>query len=374
LQDLLLHLLEEDGHKLIKSGNRNYLVCCPFHDDKKPSCSIYLPDAGKGYRYKCFSCQASGDAAEYLHQARGMPIKDALEVQNGKRNPHGRYQVKKKYQPKQHTKNSKELVILDALPGNHVARYTYRDRHGQILFVVQRYEKGAQKFFGQYTRRTDGKWQKGMRMNAQRPLYGLFTLTHSDPKRQVLVVEGEKCADLVRKNFTKASVVSWFGGSSAVGRTDWQPLYGRTVALCADSDSVGYLAMYEIAKRLEGHCTIKFVLPEHTQSGEDPVDIGDIIESCDTAQVKQWIVDHTYAYSANLKSRMEKLIAHEQKQKNKKRNQGREKELLHKHKPSAKITPYAKADKTLEAMYHRGGKRYKTQLTDREICNHANNE
>ena len=211
-------------------------------------------------------------------------------------------------------------------------------------------------------------------MNAQRPLYGLFTLTHSDPKRQVLVVEGEKCADLVRKNFTKASVVSWFGGSSAVGRTDWQPLYGRTVALCADSDSVGYLAMYEIAKRLEGHCTIKFVLPEHTQSGENPVDIGDIIESCDTAQVKQWIVDHTYAYSANLKSRMEKLIAYEQKQKNKKRNKGRAKELLYKHMPSAKITPYAKADKTLEALYYRGGKRIQSQFTDREICNHANND
>lgn len=346
--DLLIQLLEEDGHKLVKQGS-NFMVCCPFHDDKNPSCSVFMPDGKQDYRYKCFVCDARGDAVEYMHQARGIPIKEALEIRDGKRNIYGTYKVKKNYVPKQNQGHSKEVAILDALPTNHVARYTYRDRYGKVLFVVQRYEKGAKKFFGQYSKRSDGKWQKGMIMKSGRPLYGLYTLLQSSTNRQVLVVEGEKCADLVRKNFSKATVVSWFGGSKSVGQTDWQPLYGRTVSLCADSDSVGYLAMYEIAKRLEGHCEIKFVLPPLSKGKEKPIDIGDIIEQSEPEVVKDWIKRHTLSYSAETKGRMERLVKYEHEQKRRKRDSRQVGETVHRNKANGKMDYRGGTDRDLFA-------------------------
>lgn len=37
-------------------------MLCPFHNDKRPSCSVY--DGGK--KYKCFSCGAQGDVFSFV--------------------------------------------------------------------------------------------------------------------------------------------------------------------------------------------------------------------------------------------------------------------------------------------------------------------
>ncbi len=39
--------------------NRNGMACCPFHDDKYPSMSLWK-------RYHCFGCQADGDAISFV--------------------------------------------------------------------------------------------------------------------------------------------------------------------------------------------------------------------------------------------------------------------------------------------------------------------
>ena len=50
--------------KLKKSG-KNYMACCPFHQEKTPSFSV---NAEKQFYY-CFGCGAGGNALGFVHQA-----------------------------------------------------------------------------------------------------------------------------------------------------------------------------------------------------------------------------------------------------------------------------------------------------------------
>ena len=309
MSDLLLRLLEADGHKLEQAG-KGYKMRCPFHDDKNPSCSVFQTPRGR-WRYKCFACQASGDDVEYMVQARGMDIQDAIAVRDGKRAPSGEYVPPERAHDGRRKEQAARKHIVNSLPSNAVARYDYTDADANILFVVQRYHSEGKKFFGQYSRLPDGRWQKGMTLKNNRPLYNLFDLLNGDPSKQVLVVEGEKCADLVREAFPKACVVSWFGGCNAYALTDWTPVHGRNVVLCADSNDVGYLAMYGVAQLLREQCgKVQFVLPPRTDpEGEKEYDIGDLIERSGKSpkEIKEWLRQHTRPYSRQLENSMEKL-------------------------------------------------------------------
>jgi len=73
-----------------------------------------------------------------------------------------------------------------------------------------------------------------MAFDDPRPLYGLDRLGDG----AVLVVEGEKCADAARAVLPpELSVVTWPGGSKAVGKADWSPLAGRKVIVWPDCDA-----------------------------------------------------------------------------------------------------------------------------------------
>ncbi|MDN3649153.1 CHC2 zinc finger domain-containing protein [Reinekea marina] len=37
----LLRLVESQGHKVTKQG-KDYVVCCPFHEEKTPFCRLYV--------------------------------------------------------------------------------------------------------------------------------------------------------------------------------------------------------------------------------------------------------------------------------------------------------------------------------------------
>ena len=65
-----------------------------------------------------------------------------------------------------------------------------------------------------------------------RPLYGLDKIGTGG---QVIVVEGEKCADALRIA-TGRIVVSWAGGTHGVAHTDWTPLDNRPGLFPEDID------------------------------------------------------------------------------------------------------------------------------------------
>lgn len=56
-------------------GPDDLWACCPFHDEDTPSFHV-RPRLG---HYKCFGCQASGDAFSFVMEQRGVGFREALE-------------------------------------------------------------------------------------------------------------------------------------------------------------------------------------------------------------------------------------------------------------------------------------------------------
>jgi len=60
-----------DSRVKLKKSGKNYMACCPFHNEKSPSFSV---NAEKQF-YHCFGCGASGNAVGFLmeYEHRGFP-------------------------------------------------------------------------------------------------------------------------------------------------------------------------------------------------------------------------------------------------------------------------------------------------------------
>ncbi|MCH7945140.1 MAG: DNA primase [Armatimonadetes bacterium] len=60
----------------LKRSGKNWTGLCPFHEDRHPSFSV-SPDIG---RYKCWSCDASGDVFTWVMETQGVEFREALEI------------------------------------------------------------------------------------------------------------------------------------------------------------------------------------------------------------------------------------------------------------------------------------------------------
>lgn len=71
-----------DSRVKLKKSGKNYMACCPFHDEKSPSFSV---NAEKQF-YHCFGCGESGNAIGFLmaYEHRDFPdVVEALAQQQG---------------------------------------------------------------------------------------------------------------------------------------------------------------------------------------------------------------------------------------------------------------------------------------------------
>lgn len=59
----------------LKKAGRNFKAVCPFHSEKTPS-FVVSPEL---QIYKCFGCQAAGDAFKFLELYEGMEFREALK-------------------------------------------------------------------------------------------------------------------------------------------------------------------------------------------------------------------------------------------------------------------------------------------------------
>lgn len=146
-----------------------------------------------------------------------------------------------------------EPFAAHSVRGRPSMRWQYR-RDGQVLGWVYRFEtsSGGKEVLplvwatNTQTGLQDWHW---MAMAAPRPLYlpgGTLEPEAScnglTPHQQltVLIVEGEKCADAVHADALVSQyydVVSWPGGSKAVGKVNWSWLAGRRVVIWPDCDA-----------------------------------------------------------------------------------------------------------------------------------------
>lgn len=193
---------------------------------------------------------------------------------------------------KEHEKGSfRQLLILSGkakdkkevdkiLLGKEIKRkiYSYTDKENNELFQVVRVDYEFGKKFYQRHKKEDGKYTKGVPEDLKkRPLYLLPALI--DHKGIVILVEGEKCADVANRYFLdnnrqdKYIVTTWPMGAGSISITDFSPLKGKKLILWPDNDDAGIKAMKDIALNFPGCLLVD------TSELEEKEDIADVIES-----------------------------------------------------------------------------------------------
>lgn len=252
------------GVKLARDG-RELKGCCPFHKDDTPSFTVFNGKDGV-QRFHCFGCDAKGDVLEFTMKLKGVDLREAARILGGADGvPENRPPVEL---PTVDPYAGIEPVPFASHPfkvGVEVALYNpkrqnvsgfepshvheYRDEDGKTYaLVLRRTLPGGAKETPSVNRvkLPDGRvtWS---RFPIRAPkLYGIERVA---PAAQVIVVEGEKCAD-VWNAIPGRCAVSWPSGGQAWNRVDWSPLAGKDVIVWADHDEPGSKTMHGVAGKL----------------------------------------------------------------------------------------------------------------------------
>lgn len=200
--------------------------------------------------------------------------------------------------PKAHIKRGKPQAVWE-----------YRSAAGELLGAVYRFRTsdGDKEVLPcVWAKHPSGKQEwRWLAFPELRPLYGLQNLKPGP----VLIVEGEKCADVARGVFGDAiSVVTWPGGSKAVGKADWSPLRGRKVIVWPDCDAQkgkdgqllpeekqpGVAAAEAVARALlQLECDVRIVAIPAPGAKPHGWDVADAIaEGWSSDQVRAFVRDH----------------------------------------------------------------------------------
>ena len=152
-------------------------------------------------------------------------------------------------------------------------RHEYTDADGRLLLIHCRFDqsKGKKEFRPLSWR--DGQW-RWKDPPGPLPLFGLADLA-AHPQKPVLLVEGEKTAEVARELIDSHVITTWPHGSKVVGKVDWTPLQGRDVVCWPDNDAPGREGMTAAAARAgsAGATHVRIVnLPEGLP---DTWDLGD---------------------------------------------------------------------------------------------------
>lgn len=213
-----------------------WITTCPAHNDGKASLSIRNPH-GK-ILFKCHAGCRQSDVIEALIARDLWSKRSSLEA----------------WRPIRPVPSGVSLPaeVNHSKHGKPVRSWEYRELDGSLIGLIHRFEdgRGGKTLIPMsycYSDQGGKKWA-WKSFDKPRPLYNLpeFMRRKDLP---VLVLEGEKAADVAQKIFKDEYVcTSWPGGAAAVKYTDVKELKGRTVILWPDNDEPGFKAMNELAE------------------------------------------------------------------------------------------------------------------------------
>ncbi len=252
--------LEPDG--------REWVGCCPLHNERTPSFTLF---AGKDgiWRFQCFGCGEHGDVIDFIEKVKGVSTAEAIKILGGEVKAGGNIAPPPQAASRDIYAGIEALdPVGEIIPGKRVAIYNpkrenttafapsmvfpYRRADGSVMGYVLRHDLadgGKETPQVHWVRLPSGKtcWAR-FPFPKPRPLYGLDRLGDGG---QVIVVEGEKCADALF-NLRQRATVSWPGGTHGVRYVDWSPLRGRDVVIWPDADGPGFATATAIAEVLGG--------------------------------------------------------------------------------------------------------------------------
>ena len=232
---------------LINKNNNPPTFQCPEHDDKNPSCVIYLDNAW------CPVCQKSFDIFELAGIYNNLSkfpdkIKEVESVLNIISDV--KYESKKKKSTKvkivPFTEEKAKIIITKKYLlklaeksnwGNKInGLWLYKNQDNLIEVVDVRFEGEEKKkiisfyYTGEFIKAT----------GAPVVLYGRENLPLDINKdKPVLITEGAKCANIA-KQLDQFISMTWNGGSAKVNKADWSILKDKEVYILPDDDHNKY--------------------------------------------------------------------------------------------------------------------------------------
>jgi predicted P-loop ATPase len=254
----------------LKKDGREWKACCPFHKEKTASFTIFT-GKDRVQRFYCHGCGSHGDVIEFVMEFYGANFEGACEILGGKReapttrrelgppteidDPYADYRVKRpppgqSIDGKVKALNPKRLDhrgLPRVVAYEPSAVYPYTDKDGNLLGYVLRVEIGngvkitPTILWVKNSKTGFEGWSHG-KFPEPRPPYRVAEL-YLHPEKQVLIVEGEKCADRAAEALPAMIPISWLGGSKAAHRTNWKHLQNRRLVLWPDNDPEGEVAM-----------------------------------------------------------------------------------------------------------------------------------
>lgn len=285
----------QSGVNLIKNGSEYKALCC-FHNDSNPSMSIY--NKGGVWKYHCFSCGAGGggDVISFVQERYSLSATEAANFLTGdeqravqykcneviKSDPYdGLTVIKPPANATELTAGQRTVKIWNPKRDKFVT-YTpsmvhpYKNRKGELLGYVIRQDFDDRKITPQIVWVT-GKytgWCHGS-FNDPRPLYNLPEL-YQHPNKQVLLVEGEKCADAA-KIISNVVPMSWAGGAKSFHKTHWGSLKGRRVIWWPDAGVKGTAITAGLVDALKQAGVVEIKIIDSPDKPEE-WDIADLIK------------------------------------------------------------------------------------------------
>lgn len=252
------------GITLDRNGDE-WEACCPFHSEDTPSFTVFV---GKDHaeRYHCFGCGERGDVLDFVQKIKGATLPEAVRILNGGSAdmpniaPRPNVQARDVYagivpiQTDEMIEVGKRTRIYNPKRAGHEwewGQFTPSMVHCYApgMYVLRREMRDGGKETPMVCRvrlpSGDECWSR-FPFPKPRPLYGLDKLRDG----QVILVEGEKCADKMRAA-TGRNVLSWPGGTQGAKYADWSALDGRDVILWPDADGPGLTVMNAIGIELK---------------------------------------------------------------------------------------------------------------------------
>ena len=139
------------------------------------------------------------------------------------------------------TRMPKRQVSQPEELGVPTGKWNYEDTDGNVIGCMSRYDTPKGKEF----RPWDVKTRKHKAPNP-RPLYNQPGIARSET---VILVEGEKCADVL-KSLGICATTAMNGAHAPVDKTDWSPLHGKHVLVWPDNDVPGKAYADRVIKKL----------------------------------------------------------------------------------------------------------------------------
>lgn len=237
------------------------VVKCPFHQDDKPSGSIFQKTRKDGtWAFHCHGCGFRGDIFDIQIRRTGVsPFQKAA--------------------PKKTRGFTRERIIEFQRENGWKPTLFEYTATGQPRMLVVRCEKPGRKTFFMYRPRSQ-LWVPG----APEKPWPLFEHDELQKRQQVVVIEGEKPATMLRDYLPEGFAVTTSpGGSGAAENADWASLVDKPVYFWPDNDEAGLNYMRTVCRILKAksHAAGMFLIepgPLNLPDGGDVVDLLDRYE------------------------------------------------------------------------------------------------